>query len=193
MAKKKLGQKTLLYPMPVVIVGANVDGKVNFNTIAYCGVAQSQPPMLSISMDKKRHTHKGILENKTFSVNIPSESMIQITDYIGISSGTQIDKSTLFEIFYGSLKTAPMIDECPINIECSVVTILDFGGKNDLIVGKIEETYSDEEYLSNDIPDIKKVNPIVFTRYDHKYYGIGEYIGLAYTIGQSYRGEIRFS
>jgi len=188
MAKKKLGQKTLLYPMPVVIVGANVEGKANFNTIAYCGVAQSQPPMLSISMDKKRHTRKGILENKTFSVNIPSESMTKVTDFIGITSGALIDKSKLFEIFYGCLKTAPMIEECPINIECSVVTILDFGGKNDLIVGKIEETYSDERCLSNDIPDIKKVNPIVFTRFDHKYWRVGEYIGQAYKIGEHYQG-----
>jgi flavin reductase (DIM6/NTAB) family NADH-FMN oxidoreductase RutF len=179
--------------MPVVIVGANVGGKANFNTIAYCGVAQSQPPMLSISMDKKRHTRKGILQNKTFSVNIPSESMIEVTDFIGISSGALTDKSVLFEVFYGGLKTAPMIEECPINIECSVVTILDFGGKNDLIVGKIEETYSDEKYLSNDIPDIKKVNPIVFTRFDHKYWRIGECIGQAFEIGESFEGRPRFS
>jgi flavin reductase (DIM6/NTAB) family NADH-FMN oxidoreductase RutF len=86
-----------------------------------------------------------------------------------------------------------MINECPINIECSMVAIMDFGGKNDLIVGKIEETYSGEQYLSNEIPDIKKVNPIVFTRYDHKYYGVGEYLAQAYKIGKSYQGISRFS
>ena len=187
MNKKTLGPKTLLYPMPVVIVGAIVNGKPNFNTIAYCGVVQSQPPMLSISMDKKRYTHAGIMENQTFSINIPSEEMVKVTDYIGIVSGSKVDKSSLFNVFYGQLNTAPMINECPINIECSVISIMDFGGKNDMIVGKIIETYSDEKYLSDDVPDIKKVNPVVFTRFDHKYWKIGECIGEAFEIGKSYR------
>ncbi len=187
MNKRALGPETLLYPMPVVIVGANVNGKPNFNTIAYCGVAQSQPPMLSISMDKGRYTHNGIVENKAFSINIPSVDMIKVTDFIGIFSGFKVDKSKLFEVFYGHLKTAPMINECPINIECSVVSITDFEGKNDLIVGKIIETYSDDKYLIDNIPDIKKVNPFVFTRFDHKYWRIGEYLAQAYEIGKDYR------
>lgn len=190
MNKKALGPKTLLYPMPVVIVGTNVKGKPNFNTIAYCGVAQSQPPMISISMDKRRYTHIGIIENKTFSVNIPSEDMVEVTDYIGIFSGSKIDKSNLFEVFYGQLKTAPMIKECPINIECTVVSVMDFEGKNDMIVGKIIETYSDDKYLSDNIPDIKKVKPIVFTRFDHKYWRIGEYLAQAYEIGKDYQKRI---
>ena len=187
MQKKQLGLKTLIYPMPVAIIGANVEGKPNFNTIAYCGVAQSKPPMIAISMDKKRYTNKGIRENNTFSINFPSEDMIKVTDYIGTYSGKDIDKSKLFKIFYGNMKNAPMIVECPINIECRVIEIKDFGGKNDLFIGEVTETYSEEKYLTDEIPDMKKVNPILFSRYEHTYWKVGEYLGEASEVGKNFK------
>ena len=187
MQKKQLGAKTLIYPMPVVIIGANVEGKPNFNTIAYCGVAQSKPPMIAISMDKKRYTNKGIRENNTFSINFPSEDMIKVTDYIGTYSGKDIDKSKLFKIFYGNMKNAPMIVECPINIECRVIEIKDFGGKNDLFIGEVTQTYSEEKYLTDEIPDMKKVNPILFSRYENTYWKVGEYLGEASEVGKNYK------
>jgi flavin reductase (DIM6/NTAB) family NADH-FMN oxidoreductase RutF len=162
--------------MPVVIVGAIVHNKPNFNTIAYCGVAQSQPPMLAISMDKKRHTIIGIKEKRTFSVNIPSVEMLELTDYVGTVSGRDADKSELFNLFYGTLKTAPMIEKCPVNMECEMVDQMDFGGKNDLIIGKIVETYAEKKYLTGEYPDLKKIKPIIFTRQDHKYWETGGFL-----------------
>ena len=187
MQKKQLGAKTLIYPMPVVIAGANVNGKPNFNTIAYCGVVQSNPAMISLSMDKKRYTNKGIKENNTFSINIPSVRMVKITDYIGIYSGLNVDKSRLFKVFYGKLSTAPMIEECPINIECKLISVMDFGGKNDLFVGEVVETYSEDRYTTDEIPDMKKVNPILFSRYEHTYWKVGEYLDKAFEIGRDYK------
>ena len=64
-------------------------------------------------------TNKGILENKTFSVNLPSEEMVEITDHIGMVSGTKEDKSQLFDLFYGELDTAPMIEQCKVTMESS--------------------------------------------------------------------------
>jgi flavin reductase (DIM6/NTAB) family NADH-FMN oxidoreductase RutF len=75
MKKRQFGPQLFLYPMPAVIVGACVEGKPKFNTIAYCGVAQSKHPMLAISMGKKRYTHKGILQNNAFSIDIPLRDM----------------------------------------------------------------------------------------------------------------------
>jgi flavin reductase (DIM6/NTAB) family NADH-FMN oxidoreductase RutF len=177
MKKTTFGPQLFIYPMPTVIVGAMVRGKPNFNTIAYCGVAQSKPPMLAVSMDKKRYTNDGIRDSGSFSVNIPSKEMLTITDYIGTRSGRNIDKSVLFQVFYGKLKTAPMIEQCPVNIECELVDIVDFGGKNDLFIGRIAETYAAEKYKTGSFPDLKKVNPFVYTRHDHYYWAVGEYLG----------------
>ena len=135
MAKRSCGPRLFIFPMPTVIVGAVVDGRANFNAIAYCGVAQSVPPMLCISMDKRRYTHRGIVSSGCFSVNIPSADLLEKTDYVGRVSGREVDKSKIFGVYYGKMKQAPLIRECPINIECELADTMDFGGKNDLFIG----------------------------------------------------------
>ena len=44
--------------------------------------------------------------------------MMEKTDFCGLVSGRDIDKAALFDVFYGELKTAPMITECPLSLEC---------------------------------------------------------------------------
>ena len=90
--KKKIGVRTFLYPMPTVLVGANVEGKPNYLTAAYCGIVNHQPPMVGMSLHKSHHTNLGIRENGTFSINLPSTAMVKITDYVGIVSGHDEDK-----------------------------------------------------------------------------------------------------
>jgi len=82
MEKISIPPRTFLYPMPAVLIGANVNGKPNYTTIAYCGIAQHNPPMISLASAKVHYTNTGIKENRTFSVNIPSEEMVEITDFM---------------------------------------------------------------------------------------------------------------
>ena len=82
MEKKKLGPQTLLFPMPAVLVGATVDQKPNFMTAAWCGIAASKPPAISVGLQKVRHTLKGIIEQKTFSINVPSAKLAKQVDYV---------------------------------------------------------------------------------------------------------------
>lgn len=189
MEKNKLGAKTLLYPMPITLVGANVNGKPNFLTIAYCGIVQRSPAMIAVTLGKPHYTNAGIKENGTFSVNIPSVEMVKVTDYCGLVSGAKVDKSRLFKTFYGELKTAPMIGECPINLECKLVQTLDVGGTNEIFIGEIVEAYAGEQYLTNGLPDIKKINPIVFSMFENNYLAVGEHIGKAWKIGLEYTPE----
>jgi flavin reductase (DIM6/NTAB) family NADH-FMN oxidoreductase RutF len=179
MAKRTCGPQLYILPMPTVLVGAVEEGKPNFNAIAYCGVAQSVPPMLSVSMDKRRYTHRGISENGCFSVNIPSVDLLGKTDYVGMVSGSEVDKSEVFGVFYGKLKNAPLIKECPINFECELVHTVDFGGKNDLFIGRIVETYTEEGCMDALGPDMLRVKPIAFSRPDHGYWSIGKLLGRA--------------
>jgi flavin reductase (DIM6/NTAB) family NADH-FMN oxidoreductase RutF len=98
--KTKLGVKNLLFPTPTILVGAKVNGKANYITVAHCGIAAMTH--ITISLRKGRYTSIGIKENKTFSVNIPSDEMVKETDYCGLVSGKDVDKSTLFDNFYGT-------------------------------------------------------------------------------------------
>jgi len=165
-------------------VGANFEGKPNYMTIAFAGVVNMNPGMVAIGANSGHITTKGIYENETFSINFPNEDMIEITDYIGINSGKNIDKSNIFDNFYGDLKTAPMIKECPVNIECRVFKVIKDTGSDDIIIGEIVETYADEKALTREEIDIEKVNPITFSW--KGYYSIGDFIAKAWDIGNNY-------
>ncbi|MFH0846888.1 MAG: flavin reductase family protein [Chloroflexota bacterium] len=187
MEKVKLGAGNFLYPLPTTIVGAMVGGKPNYLTVAYCGIVQNRPPMLSIALGKTHHTNRGIKEQKTFSVNIPSESMAEITDYIGINSGKTVDKSNLFETFYGTLKTAPMVRECAVNLECRLVQVLELGDTNEVFIGKIVEAHTEARYLTNGLLDLGKIKPLIFSRHDNSYWKVGERLGPAWSIGKNFK------
>ena len=68
--KKAIGPQTLMYPMPAVLVGALVNGKPNFMTAAWCGIAASKPPAISVGLQKARFTLEGISANSTKSTNL---------------------------------------------------------------------------------------------------------------------------
>jgi len=131
--KINLGARNCLYPLPTTLVGANVNGKPNYITIAHVGIAD--PGSVSLGMAKAHYTNIGIKENGTFSVNIPSVDMVKETDYCGLVSGKNNDKSLLFECFYGKLETAPMIEQCAINMECRLMQTIDLP-YHDLFIGR---------------------------------------------------------
>ena len=189
MAKEKLGSKSLLYPCPVVILGANVNGKPNYMTLAFVGIVNMNPGMVAMGVARSHYTHIGIKENQTFSLNAPGKDMLEVTDYVGIASGAKTDKSGIFESFYGTLKTAPMIKECPLNLECRVLKMLDLGGVDDVIIGEVVESYCEETRLTNGNPDLEKLDLSVFSMGANQYFSIGKPLGKAWKIGKGYKPE----
>ena len=186
MAKITLNSKPLIYPMPALLVGANVDGKPDFMTAAWCGIVNGRPPMLSVSLQPHRHTLKGIQQNQVFSVNGPSIDLVKETDYCGIISGRKTDKvaDCKFDIFYGKQEQAPLIDQCPVNLECRVVHMLNLGSHS-MVVGQIEEVHITESCLTNGEPDVDKIRPFLFVIDPaSEYRQFGASIGRAFSIGK---------
>ena len=180
--KVKLGIKNCLYPMPTTLIGALVNGKPNYVTIAHVGIMDLTS--VSLGMNKNHYTNQGIKEQKTFSVNLPSAKLVKETDYCGLNSGMNDDKAHLFKTFYGNLETAPMIEECAINMECQLVKTMDFPN-HDIFIGRIAEAYCDEAVLTEGNVDFGKVQPILFVMNDRSYWKIGGKIGKAWEIGKS--------
>jgi flavin reductase (DIM6/NTAB) family NADH-FMN oxidoreductase RutF len=178
----KGGPLPILGAYPAILIGSNVDGKPDFAAVAWTGVAASVPPCITIALQHHRHSLKGVRQNMTFSVNIPSVGQVKETDYCGLASGASADKVSdcRFTVFYGKPDSAPMIEQCPINHSCEVVQILNLGS-HELIVGKIIETHVWESCLSDGRPDISKVQPFVFG--GRAYYAIGDCIGEAFRCG----------
>jgi len=186
MNKKKFGPQPWLFPNPTVLVGTVFDGKPNFAPFAWCGITGGEPPTLSVGIRHQRHTLKGIHQNKAFSVNIPSTDLVKETDYCGMVSGAGADKARDcgFTIYYGTLETAPLIEQCPVNLECEVLHILDLG-LHSLVIGKIVQVHVSEDCLTDDQPDILKIKPIIYSRGPTaRYNAIGKVIGQAYSIGK---------
>ena len=182
--KKKLDGINVLYPTPTTIVGAMVGGKPNFLTIAHIGIVNhAKPHLISVSLGKVHHTNAGIKENKAFSVNIPSEDLEVETDYVGIVSGKKTDKSGVFEIFHGELDNAPMIQACPLNMECKLYDTYDTP-THDLFIGEIVETYADESVLSEGKVDITRVKPLLFDMSSIRYWSLGDAVANCWNVGK---------
>jgi len=165
-----------------------VGGKPNYITLGDCGIMGIRPPLVYISSHRDHYTNKGILENETFSINFPSTALLAQTDYCGIVSGSEVDKARLFGTFYGELGTAPMIQECPVNLECRVVKEFSIQHRQ-IFVGEVVQAYVSEEYVVEQegrqlIADMAKLDPIIYAM-DNRYYRIGEPIGVGYHEGKA--------
>jgi flavin reductase (DIM6/NTAB) family NADH-FMN oxidoreductase RutF len=188
--KTKIGKQNILYPMPVTLIGAQVKELPNFIIIAHVGILNATTPhLISVGINKIHYTNAGIIENKTFSVNIPTEEMIVETDYIGMVSGRDVDKSQLFEIFYGELKTAPMITRCPLCMECRLYDTYTTHNY-DLFIGEVVATYADERVMSDKRVDLAKVKPLLFDMSSRKYWSVGAPLADAWKVGKTLKDQL---
>lgn len=186
MNKTKIDVMPLLFPHPTVMVGADVDGKPDFVTVAWITIACGTPPWMAIALNRVRHSLKGIHQTMTFSVNIPGTAMVKETDYCGIATGAKTDKSKdcNFKVFYGEVAGAPFIEQCPVNIGCTAEHILKLGSHY-LIAGPIKEILVSDDCMTDGKPDASKIDPIIYMTYPAGTYNkVGEFLGPAFRIGK---------
>jgi len=172
--------------LPVCLVGANVERKPNFQAIAWFNMVDYDPYLIGLSSEKSHYTNKGIKENKTFSVNIPASDMASVTDFCGIYSGANVDKSKVFDVFYGELQTAPMISKMPINVECKLTKTVELFHA-EFFVGEIVGVYVEDKYLVNDKPDLKSIDPLLYEDSLGNYWNLGEFLAKAFDIGKQFK------
>jgi flavin reductase (DIM6/NTAB) family NADH-FMN oxidoreductase RutF len=182
---KPIGPVNALYPMPTTLVGATVSGKPNFLAVAHVGILNhGKHQYLSIGLAKIHYTNAGIHENRSFSICLPSENLMVETDYCGIMTGKKTDKAALFDIFYGELKTAPMIRQCHVNMELKLHEVLDYT-THDIFVGELIQTYTDETVMTDGKIDIAKLRPLLFDMASVKYWSLGPVVGNCWNAGKS--------
>lgn len=188
MSKVNLGANAYIYPMPVTLVGANVEGRANFLAVGWVMRVNMKPPLLAVALNKGHFTPRGIREHGTFSVNFPGADLMEKADYCGLVSGRRVDKSGLFRVFYGELETAPLIEECPLGLECRLYQVVELPAQ-DLFIGEIVAAHADEDCLTDGYPDILKINPMVLTMPDNNYWTVGERVGQAWHAGKKLKQD----
>ena len=178
MSKKLLKPTTALSPVPAVMVSCcNEAGEKNIITIAWVGTLCSEPPMIGIGIRKSRFSYHMIEETGEFVVNLPSESLTWATDFCGVNSGRNVDKFGELELnpVAGEEVKAPLIDECPVNIECKVKDIIELGS-HDLFVGQVVAVHAEDDLLDDKGRfRIEDADLIAYGR--STYWSIGEALG----------------
>ncbi len=175
-----------LYPTPAVVVGNEVNGKVNWLLVAHVGIIGHDRIMLSLF--KKHYTNEGIRQTGKVSVNMVNEAMLERADYVGSVSGAKEDKSGVFAYHPGEAGT-PVIDESPLVMECEVVDNYETDTFDNFIC-KITDTYVDEDCLNDKgKPDYDKLKPVLFEMPNYTYLRTGETIGKCTSFGKTYRKE----
>jgi flavin reductase (DIM6/NTAB) family NADH-FMN oxidoreductase RutF len=169
------GPANLMYPCPVTLVTSrDAKGKDNIVTIAWIGVLCSEPPKIGIGIHKTRHSTGIIEKSGEFVVNIPSENLLEKTDYCGTVSGKDVDKFSKTGLTKEPAKKvkASLIKECPVNLECVVREKLDLGSHR-LFVGEVVEAHVDDSILDGKGNfDFSKAAPVLFNA--GEYWGQGK-------------------
>ena len=187
MSKVEIGRQVFTCPMPVVLIGTMVGDRANFMTVGWASRANHDPPMVMLGIHRSHLTPRGIVENGEFSLNVPSSGMMTEVDYCGLVSGEKVDKSTIFNTFRGRLERAPMIDDCPLTMECELRHVIDLP-TNHVVIGEIVAAYADERCLVDGKLDPVALDPLLLTMPDNSYWRMGERMGRAWSEGRRHEG-----
>jgi flavin reductase (DIM6/NTAB) family NADH-FMN oxidoreductase RutF len=175
--KTSLKVGTLLMPVPVVMVSCGDDKKDNIITIAWAGTVNSTPPMLSISVQKSRYSYELIKASREFVVNMPHKDLVKQTDLCGVVSGRNEDKFHLTGLSRGKADkvAAPIITECPLNLECKIVQELELGS-HVMFIAEIVAFHANKALLNEQNKlEIEKADLIAYA-HGH-YHRLGREIG----------------
>ncbi len=145
---------TLLSPVPAVMVSCHgAEGeKPNIVTVAWAGTVNSDPPMVSISLQKRRYSHDLICRSGEFVVNLVDARHCDDLDYCGVKSGRDVDKFAqrhLTPMAAEGMALAPAIAECPAYLACKVRQRLELGS-HDLFLGEVVGVQVREEWFDAD-------------------------------------------
>lgn len=184
MSKTVWRGSTLLAPVPPALVACGDMEHPNVLTVAWIGIVNSQPPKSYVSIRPERFSHKLISESGEFTINLPTESLVRAVDYCGVRSGRDVDKFEKCGLtpVAASEVSAPIIDECPISLECRVFDRIEFG-THDMFLCDIVAVCADDKYITKSGKlDLKKADLIAYSH--GEYFSLGDKLG---TFGFSVR------
>ena len=184
--KKDLGAQPAIYPMPVLMIATyNDDDSVDVMNMAWGGICARDMVALNISRGHK--ITKNIEQRGAFTLSIADVAHLDESDYFGIASGNKVaDKfeRTGMTATKSTRVDAPVVDQYPITLECSVVEMQEqpYGLR---VLGKIENVLADEAVLDEEGKvDPAKLGAFAFDKFQSGYYALGEKVGQAWDSGK---------
>lgn len=179
MSRVNFGAKPLMFPQPVLIIATYDENGVPNAMNAAWGITTDFHE-ISISLSEHKTTDN-FLKTGAFTVSMATEDQVRACDYVGIASGRQVpDKFAKagFHATKSAFVNAPLIDELPMALECTVKSFND-----GILVGEIVNVSADESVCTNGAVDPKKLKPITFDPCNNAYLALGEKVGNAFQDG----------
>jgi flavin reductase (DIM6/NTAB) family NADH-FMN oxidoreductase RutF/rubredoxin len=119
------------------IVCAARDGKLNGQIVNTVFQITSEPPTVSVSINKQNLTHEYIQAGKAFTVSIlPEETPMPFIGLFGFKSGRDIDKLATVKYKMGGTGAPILLDNSLGYLECEVVGSMDVG-THTIFIGKV--------------------------------------------------------
>jgi len=151
MGKQTWKPGNMIYPLPAVMVScADKEGHNNIITVAWTGTVCTNPAMAYISVRPERYSYPMIRESGEFVINLTTEKLAYATDWCGVRSGRDFDKFKEMKLTASkaeALEYAPIIEECPVNIECKVVEVKELGSHH-MFLAEVKAVRVDEAYMN---------------------------------------------
>ncbi|PKM51688.1 MAG: flavin reductase family protein [Firmicutes bacterium HGW-Firmicutes-7] len=152
MEKSKAKLKSSLQPMPKVLVSCRgLNGEDNVLAVGYCGNCSYDPPMVMVGIVPTRYSYQMIKESGCFVVNLVDQSYKETFDYLGSHSKRDGDKLEAMKVKLkdGEKVNAPILSDCPVNIECTIVDSI-VTGSHEMFIGKIEYVHADAKLVDQE-------------------------------------------
>ncbi|OEU44818.1 MAG: hypothetical protein BBJ60_12485 [Desulfobacterales bacterium S7086C20] len=160
MGKKRIDNpRRPVFPTPAALITCvDREGKPNIITLGEVAIVSIRPARISIGLRPVTYSNGLIKATREYVVNFPTADMVEKVDMCGTRSGRDSDK---FDVTGLTPEPAihvkpPLIEECPINLECKVLGIFSFGS-HDLFIGDIVMMHVEEDILLDD--KIGQVDP----------------------------------
>lgn len=143
---RPIGPTTFLSPVPAVLLSCRGTEpgfeRDNLITVAWTGIVNTDPPMLSVSIRPQRHSHAQIVQSGAFCLNLIDQPLCRAADFCGVKSGRDVDKFEAMGLHAREVPgfPAPALAEAPAFLCCRVRQRLPLGS-HDLFLCAIEEVY----------------------------------------------------
>ncbi|WP_338471426.1 flavin reductase family protein [Niallia sp. XMNu-256] len=145
-----------IIPRPIAFVtSVSKDGVLNGAPFSYFNIVSSNPPMVSISIQRsggiQKDTARNILETKEFVIHIVDDLNVDPINQTAASlppNQSEIDLAGLTPVPSSKI-SVPGIKEAKVRFECQLEHSVVLGGEEspgcDLIIGKIVQFHIDHE------------------------------------------------